>query len=295
MRQRYPQTRSAFTLIELLVVIAIIGILAAILLVGVIPALRKGPELQTTSDLRNLAIGLDQFKGKFGVSFYPPSKITLCSDLTVLAKVDPVSLSYLTAIWPRLGQNLAASEALDWAGTGMGANTPKTVYTLEGDQCLVFFLGGIPDPNVPGVLGFSSNPANPTNLAVGEKFSFYQFDNARLFARAGSKFYSYQDPWAMGQPYAYFSSNKTKDGYNPAPGPGPGGDCPSLMPKGPYYQAGTNPIRYVESTKFQIISAGRDGLFGPGGAWSPANAAMIVNAGQDDQASFYSFKLGVSQ
>ena len=100
----------------------------------------------------------------------------------------------------------------------------------------------------------------------------------------------------MGQPYVYFSSSgKTKGVYNSqAAVPAGTSDC-SLIPGGPYYQAGTNPIRFVEAAKFQIISAGRDGLFGPGGAWSPATAATIVKVGQDDQASFYSFKLGVSQ
>ncbi len=289
MRQR---TRPAFTLIELLVVIAIIGILAAILLAGVIPALRRGPELKTTSDIRQMSGALDNFKGKY--KFYPPSKITLCSDVT---KIDAVSLSYLGAFWPRLDW----SQKPDWSGTGSTA-----VFTLEGDQCVVFFLGGIPDPTTPGMRGFSTNPTNPASLGTGDRESFYQFETARLFARPNAPspvpanvpnpFYSYQDAWGVNQPYAYFSAGKSRDGYNPAPASGlPGGDCASLIPRGPYFQTNTNPTRYFESTRFQIISAGRDGLFGPGGSWLPANASAILPAGQDDQVNFYDFKLGVAQ
>jgi prepilin-type N-terminal cleavage/methylation domain-containing protein len=275
-------TRPAFTLIELLVVIAIIGILAAILLVGVIPAMRQGPRALVYADISQMSSSLDNFKAKFGV--YPPSTIKLCSDVS---KIDPVSLSYLSAIWPRLDW----SQKPDWSGTGSPA-----VFTLEGDQCLVFFLGGIPDPATPGVRGFSTNPANPASLGTGDRISFFQFVTARLYSRKGDTFYSYQDGWGMNQPYAYFCAGKSRDGYNPAPASGaPGGDCPSLMPRGAYFQTGTNPIRYFESTRFQIISAGRDGQFGPGGTWSAPNATSIAPAGKDDQANFSNYELGVAQ
>jgi prepilin-type N-terminal cleavage/methylation domain-containing protein len=281
MRQR---TRPAFTLIELLVVIAIIGILAAILLVGVIPALRQGPRLKVVADIREMSGALDNFKAKWNV--YPPSKITLCSDVS---KVDAVSITYLGAIWQRLDW----SQKPDWSGTGSSA-----AFTLEGDQCLVFFLGGIPDPTTPGCRGFSTNPTNPTSLATGDKISFYNFETARLYARTGTPFYSYQDAWGTNQPYAYFSAGKNRDGYNVAPSttvPGALGDCPSLMKLGAYFQTGTNPTRFFESIRFQIISAGRDGMFGPGGTWSAANATAIPATGKDDQVNFYDFELGVAQ
>ena len=304
MRRLGPHPSPAFTLIELLVVIAIIAAQAALLLVAIVPMINKGPELQTTSDLRNLTIALNNFKQKHGV--FPPSHITLSYKAELM---DPVSLGYITTIWERIDFSGAAGP-IDWAGNGQ-----KGTYTLTGDQCLVFFLGGIPDSIAPdrrGCRGFSSNPKNPTDLGPGTRESFYQFDNSRLiFHNSLSPFYSFADPWSTGQPYAYFSSGKRKDGYNP----GPGSDCPSLVyntfppwplpnngtkyPGGPYFEFGTNPPRYYNATTFQIISAGKNGVFGPGGAWpvppppAPQPATGFDQAGQDNQTNFYDFTLGV--
>ncbi len=217
--------------------------------------------------------------------------------------MDSNSLQYVTTIWPRINFSDKTSP-IDWAGKNISFQALQNVsYTLTGDQCLVFFLGGIPDsnPSRMGCRGFSSNASNPTDLGHGTKESFFQFDSNRLiFHRANSPFYSFADPWSTGQPYAYFSSNKRKDGYNTNPT-----DCPSLIPNGPYVEAATNPPRYYNSTTFQIISAGKNGIFGAGGEplvingrtapWTPANATQIGPAGADDQTNFYDPLLGVPQ
>jgi prepilin-type N-terminal cleavage/methylation domain-containing protein len=280
MRRLGPRAPRGFTLVELLAVIAIIGILAAILLVAIVPVLSKGPEVMTTSDLRQLTVALNNFKGKYG--FFPPSQITLSANVN---NIDPTSLTYLNGMWPRLGWT-DQTISLDWAGTGLARKTlmqPDHVYHLEGDQCLVFFLGGIPDRHVPGCLGFSSNPKNPTDFSAGSKVSFHQFDSSRLFARNGSFFYSFVDPWSTGKPYVFFSSGK--HGYSNTDS--------HLIPSGPYYEMGTNPPRYWNANSFQLISAGKNGLYGPGGAWSPATATSIHTEGTDDQSNFYDAKLGV--
>ena len=175
MRDLNPRTptrkvRHAFTLIELLVVIAIIGILAAIVLAAVSRTLGTGPELQTTNDLRQFAIGLEQFKGKYGV--YPPSKITLCSDLTVLAKVDPVSLGYLTSMWSHLGQNLGANEALDWAGTGLQRQYSQNRIHPGGRSVPGVFPGGHPGPQCAGRHGFFLESRQPDEHRYGRKAQF---------------------------------------------------------------------------------------------------------------------------
>jgi hypothetical protein len=46
---------------------------------------------------------------------------------------------------------------------------------------------------------------------------------------------------------------------------------------------------------YQIISAGTNRTFGQGGLWSPTNAGMIGQAGQDDQTSFYRNLMGVGE
>jgi prepilin-type N-terminal cleavage/methylation domain-containing protein len=326
MRPSSPRARLGFTLVELLVVISIIAVLVALLLVAVTGVFNTGTEAITLNDLSQLTIGVDNFKAKFN-GLLPPSKITLSHNQ---ASMDPTSVAYVNALWPRIEFNNDASP-LDWAGTGLaGGQLRNITYVLEGDQCLVFFLGGIPlldphNPTVKGCQGFSSNPKNPTYLprtdaerSLDARLSFMQFDNSRLFVRdaqwyAARKaegkpylaapspvFYSYKDSWSTEMPYVYFSAGKRANGYNPAPG-----DCPSLMRLGPYFEPGASPTRYINPARFQIISAGKNGWFGPGGPWSPATAASIgeqvavggvsINTGGDDQANFYGSKLGVPQ
>jgi len=304
MKRFVPRVRQGFTLVELLAVIAIITVLVAILLAGVLPLLNKGPALMVTNDITGLSAAINSFKASKGV--FPPSKMILHADPS---KIDATSLAYLNAIWTRLDWN--DPRGLDWSGTGITTKRgllSLQPYHLEGDQCLVFFLGGIPSQNTPGCLGFSSNSKNPTDLSSGVKESFYQFDVTRLYTRiTGNPFYSFGDPWPTKdlntppRPYAYFSSGKHQNGYNAV------SDCLSLMPRGPYYDSATGgntgiPIRYYYPSSFQIISAGKDGQFGSGGLWPwynihPPRPDMITPAefvvAQDDQVNFTASNLGV--
>jgi general secretion pathway protein G len=90
---------------------------------------------------------------------------------------------------------------------------------LEGEQCLVFFLGGIPQVNPDGSFtptGFSTNPSNPAQ-AGGDRIPpfFGGFKSNRLVQWPGTApgFPSYIDGYGK-TPYAYFSSYKTANGYN---------------------------------------------------------------------------------
>src|SRR5262249_52894348 len=80
---------------------------------------------------------------------------------------------------------------------------------LEGHQCLVFFLGGIP---VNGVCtGFSSNHLNPAlPRSPGEKRRgpFYKFEPNRLKPMANGCL-AYVD--GFGQPYAYFAASSSNN------------------------------------------------------------------------------------
>ena len=61
-RRRGRGRRPAFTLIEMLVVIAIIAILVSLTAAAVMRALVKGPELQTSSEIGELASKLGEAK-----------------------------------------------------------------------------------------------------------------------------------------------------------------------------------------------------------------------------------------
>ncbi len=281
------RARWGFTLVELLAVMAIIAILVALTTAGVLQILKRGPQVVTANEIGQLSMVLQGFKGKYGV--YPPSKITLASTQAAINAADPsgASMNFLNKMWPRL-----ATTGLDWSGTG--ADGP---WTLEGDQCLVFFLGGIPGASAP--TGFSTNGSNPTQ-AGGDRVKFFDFPSNRMNKRSGSLFFSYRDPWSSPndpKPYAYFSSGFRPGGYSAS-------DCVSLIADGPYYDTptATTPRHFLNNDSFQIICAGQNNLFGSGGLWNPANPGAIGDntrpdkgGGMDDQTNFATGILGALQ
>jgi hypothetical protein len=234
--------------------------------------------------------------------------------------------------------SLWATTGIDWNGNGIidgppplaGMDGPGAI-TLEGDQCLVFFLGGI--PVLPGggasaqCLGFSTNPQNPASPTT-DRIPPFEFDSKRLVLLrfAGNpynRYFSYGDNYCTtdgagtllsGAPYAYFSSYKNSNGYNryasfqlaqpvyPAPGIAlafGASDCSTLgLAGGAYFEsASTIGTKYLKPNSFQIISAGADGFFGVGGGpWNATMAPQMYPAGNpgfDDQSNFSSAMLNV--
>src|SRR5262249_39129224 len=150
---------------------------------------------------------------------------------------------------------------------------------LEGDQCLVFFLGGIPGDKI--FLGFSTNQQNPT-AAGGERIKFYEFKPSRL-TNNNNIFYSYNNPFdEFAKPYAYMGAYRAQNEYNSllnAYGLGFGvPDCFSLgvNPYATFWPSAPGQVvRFVNPDSFQLISAGADGNFGAGTtdpttAWNPS-------------------------
>jgi hypothetical protein len=277
------------------------------------------------TEIRQLAAAIDAFKAQYKVD-YIPSKLYL-SETGVYPAAYPLaqdSVAYLQRIWPRLGT------AVDWNGSGTVQTTAQGGdCILEGDQCLVFFLGGIvtidPVTKVPVCNGFSTNPGNPAahvSPPPGTGKSrppLYEFDSNRLiFFHTGTSalFPSYLDTYGtsdptsatrwragLGQPYLYFSCNNKRNGYNYGPP-----DCEGFDPVQnklvqiyPYAQ-GVG--QFLNPSGFQIISAGADMKFGPGTAnpataagpfWTSAAAASSAASGPDgadDQSNFYDNLLG---
>jgi prepilin-type N-terminal cleavage/methylation domain-containing protein len=286
--------RAGFTLIEILVVIAIIAILASLLLGAVMLFLNKGPDIRTKNDISQLSNALNNFKVKYGQ--YPPDRIKLCSNssLYTTAALDQLSVSFLHNV---MFKNLGTYNGMDWGNRNAAAPPASPVFVygnpanptvdiLEGDQCLVFFLAG-----PPGMLGFSSNPQNPT-IAGGDRIKFFDFDAGRLQAVSPSgvivpavpplpalvrspQFPSYIDHYGK-MPYIYFSSGKTTGGYVNASSLD-GGVAP--------YRTSTG---FLLPSSFQIVSAGLNGRFGAGGLWTPGTGGAN---GKDDLGNFHGDKL----
>ncbi len=292
--------RTAFTLVELLVVIAIIAVLVSLFVGAAVQILNKIDEVKTRTDIEQLHEAMVNYTTKTNLE-QPPSRFVLCETQAgyyagmndpnpAIAQLYTDSYSYLTHLFPRINWNtvntpVGLNPPPPWAGIDWNGDTFQSPdVILEGDQCLVFFLGGV------NTNGFSNNPGNPGQNGGERLGPFFDFKPFRLVdpGRPTSPGYRvYIDAYGK-SPYVYFSSYKTRNGY--ARYASLGSDC-SLVPQGPYNDGAGN---YQNPDSFQIISAGRDTLFGPGGTWTPAGAATMPAAGRDDMANFYDHPLGIT-
>lgn len=273
MLTQLTERRTGFTLIEILVVVTILGVLMA-MTAGVVQKLRTaGEDIDCRKDLTELHKAVAAFaqNDRLGSVGYLPSRIT------VGPGADPASRLYLARLFPKTGGIL---------------NVPAA--TLEGDQCLVFFLAGphlSRDVNAtPDLLGWSSNAQNPL-APGGERVTFFEFRLNRLRDVRGNGYYSYMDRWNE-VPIAYFSSNSAA-GDRWIPGQY-GNDCAGLPHGG---GAGLSPyLNNVNPDSYQLISAGRNRKFGTGGAsWQLGQGAGTYppgSDGHDDISNFASFLLG---
>jgi general secretion pathway protein G len=310
------RSRGGFTLIEMLVVITIVIMLVGLLLAGIFYAFSRMNQTTTIADISQLGASLQGFKAKYGV--YPPSRIRLCGDYDQYAlkptpaanggpQLDSDSIAFINRMFPRIGLTVWSvtnnkGAGINWAGNGVLVDE-----ILEGDQCLVFFLGGIPSPVAATnpqqwapPSGFSTSPKDPSAVSSGAGVvpTFFSFDNnrlklvpGRLQNNPGSNFASYIDVYGQA-PYLYFSSYNLPNGYAKS-------YFMSTMVFGvqPYSSAAN---KYWNPNSFQIIAAGADGQFGntPGGLWTVAQAEIIYpagNTGADDLTNFYDAPLGVTK
>ncbi len=301
LKQEPRRGRAGFTLVELLIVIAILAILFAMTTVAVGKFLIKGAEVSTRSDISQLSTAIETFKSKFNVE-YLPSRIALYEDraaFNTAAGTDPLAAASLRFLKKMFHEDLGivrdangnpTAVPLDWNGNGQADTNP---HLLEGHQCLVFFLGGIPEldanGNPIGVTGFSTNKRVPTQ-AGGERMGpFFEFKASRLLSVTGvnaPSFPSYVDGYGK-MPYAYFSSYGRRNGYNPytATTPPYGSDNTGLTP----YQRTAN--NFWNPTSFQIISAGEDGQFGTvTGVLTPGESVTAPVA--DNMTNVYESLLG---
>jgi prepilin-type N-terminal cleavage/methylation domain-containing protein len=296
--------RSGFTLIELLVVIAIIAILAALLLGGVMVFLRKGPEVKNRNDILQLSEALQKFKNDYGR--YPPSQIRLRANMLDYRNkrvdaLDDASVTFLNVMFKSLGASSGGATNIQWGGVNFAANYPNGVI-LEGDQCLVFFLGGPPiGGGQAGLMGgFTVDPTDPVGGA-GNRKKCMDFETNRLINRGGNPFPSYVDSFDLQQPFIYFSASgfvNTPTGgrygtsYDSVFFVGPNTtQLTNSLGVRPYLQSSA-PVKYQLPDSFQIISAGADGQFGPGGLWSSPNN-VATGAGADDFTNISDKKMGV--
>jgi general secretion pathway protein G len=254
--------RLGFTLIELLIVIIIIGVLIALLIPAIAAGVRAARNASVQAEINQLAQALADFKSKFGD--YPPSRVLLSENgflnTSSTGTISPIyadvtkgqlavrSLTAFRKFWPRALFNTTNpvfkttdTAWYDFNGNGNQDYDPTGAgYIAQGHECLVFFLGGIPqpqiDPNNPaqptgkflGPTGFSKNPTNPflhPNMAGGTNRNppLFEFVAGRLQSQGlfnGSLMPGYLDSLTNAQTnppqsfLVYFSTNNGS-GYDP--------------------------------------------------------------------------------
>ncbi|MDA1013112.1 MAG: type II secretion system protein [Planctomycetota bacterium] len=268
--------RSGFTLIELLIVIAIISILAGLILGAVQMVRGKVRVAEVVAEFSQIETALAGFESKYGK--LPPSSITLYKNANAW---DTRSASIIKTIWPQF----------DFSNAG-GLNFPGTTtsVTLDGSECLVFFLGGVADSG--GALsGFSSDPRLPFKSTGNRIGPFYEFKghydtvkgewSGRLIETEATPdgVPGYADTVTGTQPYFYISSYGGK--YRP--GEQNGFD---------EYRRGqpANSQRY-NAKKFQLICAGSDATFGVGGYFDAEAEVIGSDADRDNITNFHGGEL----
>jgi hypothetical protein len=220
-----------------------------------------------------------------------------------LAAAELATERYLKQVWPRLitaarTGNPAPNSRVpfpntnwtDWNGDTTYQQGDPGVYILQGDQCLVFFLGGMQVPNGSGFscMGFGTRKDNPTIISGATDAPYFEFPSDRL-RRLGQTqtrsgyFASFLDPYDI--PYLYFCNRGGPGGalnvYNSPlnsaaqqfilPGATLASDCPDFGVS-PYFEPST---RAYAKDGFQIISAGYDQTFGPGGIYDGGQAWVM--------------------
>jgi len=288
------RSRRGYTLIELLVVISIIGVLMGLLLSGVMAVLQAKDRMGNRWDVEKLDSSMKTAMGEYlGKPQTLPGKLVLCNNTThydtppagIGANTDP-SLTDLArskeALRKMFGNKLFGNGlTVYWNGDYTNNNTNNNaINVLQGQQCLVFYLGGI-SLSANGVVkmnGFSRNPTNPSDFSTREKFGpYYEFEPNRLVGGfgAGSGFYSYLDRY--GTPFVYFGGTGASSSYV-SYCPAMGQFCPNNAITGPTaYQEVSG--KFTNASTFQIISAGKDKRFGMGSAWDPNNGSTDANPG----------------
>ena len=213
-QHRDNPSRLAFTLIELLVVMALVATLVAIL-VPVLGSIRiRVQEGQVITEIRNLDAAVADFKVPFGIE--PPSQIVLYeggntgsinwnqhgAGETPAEKAMRIrSRTLLTQMWP--SYDFTTPIDIDRNGT-----TTDEFHVLTSGECLVFFLGGVPDVANGQLNGFSTNRTQPFRAGGPRIGPFFEFESNRFVDKDVDSASEYLDS-LPGQrtPYAYFSSN----------------------------------------------------------------------------------------
>src|SRR5262245_17092954 len=168
--------RTAFTLVELLVVITIIGILAALITVAAVGALKSSRRTEVKAEVSQIDGGFNEVKNK--TNAFPPNCQTDSTGPINEARVLGDIKRYMKLAFPRHQEPDSVIAAL----VGCNPNgTPITGQNMNGgmaaSEAIVFWLGGFSqDPKFPisgdggpSYVVVDSNASPAVNIASADR------------------------------------------------------------------------------------------------------------------------------
>jgi prepilin-type N-terminal cleavage/methylation domain-containing protein len=317
--------RAGFTLVEALVVVAILAILFGMTTAAVMQALTKAEDARVLIEIKQLEAAIAAWKSEYSASFLP-STMALRKNLyfDTTDRLQARSKEVLSQLYPRM-QFPSTNDStirINWTTSG----NAQTLLQLDPAECFVFFLGG--RFNGIGLDGWSKHPTDPWNGAGTRVKPFFEFSPERIKVRPGREFPVFLDPYRekgsnQAQPYIYFTSYKSGNDYSDLDYYQFGYQIGTqtyrdrVRPFVDPNSASTGSLRFYNPNSFQIVSAGRDGLFGEFTFTSPPQTPQIDwfvkwrngtystgwnttgairrNAPMDNFSNFHPTKLGIPQ
>ena len=270
--------RRAFTLVELLIVIAIIALLVA-MLIPVVGSVRGRAKIAlATSEMSQVGAAIQAFKTKMNAQYIPATQPGSAAPFRLRKQYtgSEPELIYLKSVWPNLPYLVGPITPGDPRFHPNGTGLPD--LDLDPNQCLVFFLtGGV----VTNHQGFSTSKIEPFVIVPNANTigPFLEYNPSKFDPQG-----HYLDPW--GTPYAYFTSIPGQKAASYLGTFSWADEDGMVRTVSAYQQPGGG--RMMQEKSFQIISAGSNRAFGPGGnAWTPGSGFYdSAEIGGDDVASF---------